>query len=115
MRDAAGFHLVSSNRLEELARHLAARVAEPVAEDAPLWPETILIPQPTLRRWLQAWLAQNLGIAANLRFPTPSEFTWELMRADRPELPETRSEEHTSELQSLMRISNAVFCLKKKK
>src|SRR3546814_8156300 len=30
---------------------------------------------------------------------------------DRPD----RSEEHTSELQSLMRISYAVFCLKKKK
>src|SRR3546814_2166288 len=29
--------------------------------------------------------------------------------------PATRSEEHTSELQSLMRISYAVFCLKKKK
>src|SRR3546814_16260770 len=28
---------------------------------------------------------------------------------------ESRSEEHTSELQSLMRISYAVFCLKKKK
>src|SRR3546814_3098899 len=44
----------------------------------------------------------------------------------RPKLPKTlsyeesrelaqRSEEHTSELQSLMRISYAVFCLKKKK
>src|SRR3546814_3342410 len=30
-------------------------------------------------------------------------------------LPDHRSEEHTSELQSLMRISYAVFCLKKKK
>src|SRR3546814_1838518 len=29
--------------------------------------------------------------------------------------PVGRSEEHTSELQSLMRISYAVFCLKKKK
>src|SRR3546814_6252907 len=29
--------------------------------------------------------------------------------------PTARSEEHTSELQSLMRISYAVFCLKKKK
>src|SRR3546814_6380606 len=43
-------------------------------------------------------------------------------RADepRPEIsghfhPKLRSEEHTSELQSLMRISYAVFCLKKKK
>src|SRR3546814_4744319 len=33
--------------------------------------------------------------------------------ADMAEL--LRSEEHTSELQSLMRISYAVFCLKKKK
>src|SRR3546814_3100244 len=31
------------------------------------------------------------------------------------DLVEERSEEHTSELQSLMRISYAVFCLKKKK
>src|SRR3546814_8251345 len=29
--------------------------------------------------------------------------------------PSSRSEEHTSELQSLMRISYAVFCLKKKR
>src|SRR3546814_10191960 len=34
---------------------------------------------------------------------------------DLDELSRTRSEEHTSELQSLMRISYAVFCLKKKK
>src|SRR3546814_2847056 len=33
----------------------------------------------------------------------------------RPGNPHHRSEEHTSELQSLMRISYAVFCLKKKK
>src|SRR3546814_10653738 len=32
-----------------------------------------------------------------------------------PKRPRPRSEEHTSELQSLMRISYAVFCLKKKK
>src|SRR3546814_19887414 len=36
-------------------------------------------------------------------------------RAHRPgPAPDRRSEEHTSELQSLMRISYAVFCLKKK-
>src|SRR3546814_8070466 len=35
--------------------------------------------------------------------PAPTMPTW------------VRSEEHTSELQSLMRISYAVFCLKKKK
>src|SRR3546814_8642298 len=35
--------------------------------------------------------------------------------ADQPRNADRRSEEHTSELQSLMRISYAVFCLKKKK
>src|SRR3546814_6771989 len=39
-----------------------------------------------------------------------------LLRAGHDEhLVGIRSEEHTSELQSLMRISYAVFCLKKKK
>src|SRR3546814_3069849 len=37
----------------------------------------------------------------------------DLARASRQTI--VRSEEHTSELQSLMRISSAVFCLKKKK
>src|SRR3546814_5806866 len=37
------------------------------------------------------------------------------VESDGPWSLEKRSEEHTSELQSLMRISYAVFCLKKKK
>src|SRR3546814_2666155 len=38
-----------------------------------------------------------------------------ILKQDRPRTETTpRSEEHTSELQSLMRISYAVFCLKKK-
>src|SRR3546814_7148576 len=37
------------------------------------------------------------------------------LAADGEDLAADRSEEHTSELQSLMRISYAVFCLKKKK
>src|SRR3546814_2321386 len=39
---------------------------------------------------------------------------WVAMTDPNPEV-SGRSEEHTSELQSLMRISYAVFCLKKKK
>src|SRR3546814_4763637 len=41
----------------------------------------------------------------------------DLLQVDppRPRERRRRSEEHTSELQSLMRISYAVFCLKKKK
>src|SRR3546814_6598233 len=48
------------------------------------------------------------------RFRQGTSIQWRKMRicSDRHCL---RSEEHTSELQSLMRISYAVFCLKKKK
>src|SRR3546814_2261784 len=42
------------------------------------------------------------------------EIGFELLIVDAPDR-HRRSEEHTSELQSLMRISYAVFCLKKKK
>src|SRR3546814_6110967 len=43
-------------------------------------------------------------------------FVGNLMHGHRPStFSVPRSEEHTSELQSLMRISYAVFCLKKKK
>src|SRR3546814_3897951 len=43
------------------------------------------------------------------------EQLWERLVEELGEDAPTRSEEHTSELQSLMRISYAVFCLKKKK
>src|SRR3546814_3184718 len=43
--------------------------------------------------------------AAGIAPPAPRKSSWD----------DLRSEEHTSELQSLMRISYAVFCLKKKK
>src|SRR3546814_1743759 len=57
---------------------------------------------------VQAWAAINSG-TRNLR--GLADMAAELVNAF-SSLP--RSEEHTSELQSLMRISYAVFCLKKK-
>src|SRR3546814_2407741 len=42
------------------------------------------------------------------------EYFWSVEQAARCNQRSSRSEEHTSELQSLMRISYAVFCLKKK-
>src|SRR3546814_5777012 len=44
---------------------------------------------------------------------SPHLYTDAVLSAPRIGQPGTRSEEHTSELQSLMRISYAVFCLKK--
>src|SRR3546814_4083325 len=49
------------------------------------------------------------------RAGTPFEGLYPGLRPHHRAGPMVRSEEHTSELQSLMRISYAVFCLKKKK
>src|SRR3546814_8674892 len=48
--------------------------------------------------------------------PESARFTFTMSSTGMPSVMQTisRSEEHTSELQSLMRISYAVFCLKKK-
>src|SRR3546814_6253135 len=71
----------------------SGRVAETVGAGlAPPW-----------RRTLDAWSCFSEGRAS----PAPTK------AADPTS--DARSEEHTSELQSLMRISYAVFCLKKKK
>src|SRR3546814_496962 len=59
---------------------------------------------------LKAFQADNRGAAATDRDGAPV-----FMAKDAWEVGYVRSEEHTSELQSLMRISYAVFCLKKKK
>src|SRR3546814_2623917 len=62
-----------------------------------------------------AALAHQLRVAATLRSADPTNVQRELRRPGLPRIrPEPRSEEHTSELQSLMRISYAVFCLKTK-
>src|SRR3546814_2762566 len=56
---------------------------------------------------------KSADTAANLPDVQLPELSLATLQAVTKEL--SRSEEHTSELQSLMRISYAVFCLKKKK
>src|SRR3546814_9373517 len=59
--------------------------------------------------------AESLGFCPLPLEPGTSKPSRLLQGARPTVLDQTRSEEHTSELQSLMRISYAVFCLKKKK
>src|SRR3546814_5156076 len=57
------------------------------------------------------WAVNRPPLAASI----PATFNLSAMAVnDQPPVSIGRSEEHTSELQSLMRISYAVFCLKKK-
>src|SRR3546814_1680453 len=55
-------------------------------------------------------LAPEFGTRFTLFIDTEEEFDWHKPFSRTG----SRSEEHTSELQSLMRISHAVFCLTKK-
>src|SRR3546814_6359295 len=57
---------------------------------------------------------EALGLIPSSTARVPCGLTILLPEAGRGAEPLLRSEEHTSELQSLMRISYAVFCLKKK-
>ena len=76
------FRLYHGNDLDLLADLLASQLALPAPGAAVLEPETILIPQPAMRRWLQKTLAEKHGIAANLRFLTPGEFTSQALAAN---------------------------------
>src|SRR3546814_14754854 len=59
--------------------------------------------------------SRNQVRAANVGLGESNTALAKALAAKTEFLATTRSEEHTSELQSLMRISYAVFCLKKKK
>src|SRR3546814_4964483 len=59
-------------------------------------------------------IALQLDVAVRIGVDRVLDADVVIIDRDRQPLRETRSEEQTSELQSLMRISYAVFCLKKK-
>src|SRR3546814_6599704 len=59
--------------------------------------------------WLPAQARRQFAHRSDRQSRTVAQYVYSIA------LPVPRSEEHTSELQSLMRISYAVFCLKKKK
>src|SRR3546814_3698305 len=80
-----------------------------------------LFPYTTLFRSLDLMIAEDavIGMFAAIIFDfdgvvADSEVRANLSLAESLTAAGMRSEEHTSELQSLMRISYAVFCLKKK-
>jgi len=78
------FRLYHSNSLEVLAGLLATELRTPAPGQALLAPDLVLIPQVAMRRWLQATLAAEYGIAANLQFLTPGEFVQRALDANVP-------------------------------
>ncbi|MYA18448.1 MAG: exodeoxyribonuclease V subunit gamma [Gammaproteobacteria bacterium] len=67
----------AGNRLETLAERLADEIRRSPLD--PFEPERIVVPHPTLGRWLVLALAKELGIAANVSIELPAQFAWSIM------------------------------------
>ncbi|MCG7931003.1 MAG: exodeoxyribonuclease V subunit gamma [Candidatus Thiodiazotropha lotti] len=77
--------LYQSNQLEILARQLAEVLATPAL--SPLQSEQIVVQHPGMGRWLSQRIASQLGISANLEFPLPANFLWQLFEQLLPDVP----------------------------
>ncbi|HJT98901.1 MAG TPA: exodeoxyribonuclease V subunit gamma, partial [Rhodanobacteraceae bacterium] len=91
MPPAPDFRLYHGNALDVLAELLARELRNVPPGTGLFEPDTILIPQPSMRRWLQATLAERHGIAANLRFLAPGEFVGEVLKANVPDHDDART------------------------
>ena len=77
---------IHGNHLEALADRLIADL-DAHAVDDPLRPHVVVVAHPALGRWLQERIAHARGIAANIEFPLPSSFAWDVLRAVEPNVP----------------------------
>ncbi|MCK9283806.1 MAG: exodeoxyribonuclease V subunit gamma [Rhodocyclaceae bacterium] len=79
------FSLIHSNRQDLLAQLLSARLR---ARPPMLFePEVVVVQSAAMERWLRLFLAEELGIAAQLRFPLPAGYIWELFGAVLDDVP----------------------------
>ncbi len=80
-------HVHHSNRMERLRDRLIEVTERPLAN--PLAPETIVVQHLGMGRWLALALARHHGIAANLHFPFPASFVWEMFTRTLTDVPDT--------------------------
>lgn len=74
---AGVFELIHGNQLEALADHLAERLDN--ASVLPLQPIQVIVPHPDVARWIKLRIAKRYGVCANILFPLPAAFAWQLL------------------------------------
>jgi exodeoxyribonuclease V gamma subunit len=79
--------LYTSNRLELLAEALSEVLSTPLA--SPLDEEVIVVQSKGMERWISTELARHHGICANVRFPFPNAFVYEIFDKVVQDLPES--------------------------
>ncbi|MEP1445899.1 MAG: exodeoxyribonuclease V subunit gamma [Paraglaciecola sp.] len=82
-------YLVQSNKMECLAESLISCLQDSAAQGNSVFEsEQILVQSPGMSQWLKIQIAEKLGIAANIDFPLPSSFIWQLYQQHVADLPE---------------------------
>ncbi len=76
-----------SNRLDVLEAIMEFIVEGQPLPD-PFQPEVVLVQSTGMAQWLQMTLAQKFGIAANIAFPLPASFIWDMFVRVLPDVPE---------------------------
>ncbi len=72
--------------LRQLADHHLGELEKRPPKN-PLSPETYVVQNHGMARWLSLYMAEKRGIAANLKFDFPAERIWSLIRAMDPDVP----------------------------
>lgn len=81
------FQIYHSNQLDVLKDLLVHFIQqEPLAN--PFEEEQILVQSPGMAQWLKLALAEDLGIAANINFPLPASFIWQMFINYLDDIPE---------------------------
>lgn len=80
------FHIHHSNRCERLLDTLAKLCSATSAD--PFIPETIVVQNPGMARWLALGLAERNGVAAHLDFPLLASFIWRIYASQLDRVPE---------------------------
>lgn len=81
------FRVYHSNQLD-LLKTLAAHLIENQPLRDPFQAEVVLVQSPGMAQWLQMSLAEHFGIAANIEFPLPASFIWQMFVRVLPDIPE---------------------------
>lgn len=80
------FTIYHSNQLD-LLKSLTAQLIKRQPLTSVFENEVILVQSQGMGQWLQIQLAQELGISANIDYPFPTQFVWDIYRVFYPELP----------------------------
>ncbi|WP_437888466.1 exodeoxyribonuclease V subunit gamma [Phytobacter sp. V91] len=75
-----------SNHLDVLEA-LMEYIVENNRLDDPFEPEMVLVQSTGMAQWLQMTLAKKFGIAANIEFPLPASFIWDMFVRVLPDIP----------------------------